>query len=320
MASTHYYTKNKQSMDTKFPGIDVLVSYIIEHEESLQHAANILKKAIDLHRKSNADAERVLNGLIQKYLAYYQSVQVESYTKSTIRKAARGLDSYYNYFETSRIEKTFDSRGKIRSTVLEEFTYLFLKKKVDSITAEKCGANYKRIKCGAVQAYSNLYITAKNIGGFVNEPPIAGINTKNQDFTIYREMKVTVTSDSGSSTQPIQVPILAIENKTYLDKTMLEGAIATAEKLKSGNPYSTYIVVTETYAVANDVDPAYSRIDQIFVLRKCKHDKNNRRPQPISPDVLGRLVKMVEARLTDTWADVENRMQNKGEIINQLGA
>ena len=68
-------------MDTKFPDIDVLVSYITEHEESLQHAANILKKAIDLHRKSNADAERVLNGLIQKYLAYYQLVQVESYTK-----------------------------------------------------------------------------------------------------------------------------------------------------------------------------------------------------------------------------------------------
>lgn len=41
MTSTHYYTKNKQSMDTKFPGIDVLVSYITEHEESLQHAANI---------------------------------------------------------------------------------------------------------------------------------------------------------------------------------------------------------------------------------------------------------------------------------------
>ena len=233
-----------------------------------------------------------------------------------------------NYYSTEEREITFEYYvGGKRAVSFEAMTRMFgetsrkeKQKSIAVLLSEKCGANYKRIKCGAVQAYSNLYITAKNIGGFVNEPPIAGINTKNQDYTIYREMKVTVTSDSGSSTQPIQVPILAIENKTYLDKTMLEGAIATAEKLKSGNPYSTYIVVTETYAVACDVDPAYSRIDQIFVLRKCKHDKNNRRPQPISPDVLGRLVKMVEARLTDTWADVEERMQNNGEIINQLGA
>lgn len=111
------------------------------------------------------------------------------------------------------------------------------------------------------------------------------------------------------------VPILAIENKTFLDKTMLEGAVATAEKLKSGNPYSTFIVVTETYAVSEDVDPIYSRIDQIFVLRKCKHNSKNRMPDKIKPEVLKKLVDMVERRLTGTWSDVGKRMSNDGVII-----
>lgn len=96
---------------------------------------------------------------------------------------------------------------------------------------------------------------------------------------------------------------------------LLEGAVATAEKLKSGNPYSTFIVVTETYAVAEEVDPIYSRIDQIFVLRKCKHDKNNRLPQPIAPDVLKKLVDLVERRLTGAWSNVSERMMNDGAII-----
>ncbi len=265
----------------------------------------------------------MLKTVISKYGEYYNSLNsIHSYDSPSIELRASILDDYYDFFENEEIEKTFDARGKIRPTILEEFTYLFLREKVDSIKEERGDNTKEYIHCGAVKAYSNLYITAKDIKGFVNEPPMPRINEKNQDYTIYCTMDVIISNELGieSDKKSIHVPILAIENKTYLDKTMLEGAIATAEKLKFGNPYSTYIVVTETYAVANDVDPAYSRIDQIFVLRKCKHETKNRRPQPISPDVLNRLVKMVESRLTDTWADVENRMQEKGEIINQLGA
>lgn len=317
-----YYNANKRSMKQMFHGLNIIVEELEKYPQ-LSHASNILTKAVKTHKGKDTKAKKVLNVLIPQYIAYYTSLnEIHSYDNSTIESRAAILDDYYAFFDKEKIEQTFDPRSKIRATILEEFTFLFLKEKVDSIKKERGGANEKYIHCGAVKAYSNLYITAKNIEGFVNEPPMPRINEKDQDYTIYCDMDVIISNELGtkSDTKRIHVPILAIENKTYLDKTMLEGAIATAEKLKSGNPYSTYIVVTETYAVANDVDPAYSRIDQIFVLRKCKHDKNNRRPQPISPDVLGRLVKMVEARLTDTWADVENRMQNKGEIINQLGA
>ena len=79
--------------------------------------------------------------------------------------------------------------------------------------------------------------------------------------------------------------------------------------MKLGNPYSTYIVVTETYAVDEDVDPIYSRIDQIFVLRKCKTDKENRLVQPISADVVSKIVQLVRCRFNREWSDVGSKIK-----------
>jgi hypothetical protein len=47
---------------------------------------------------------------------------------------------------------------------------------------------------------------------------------------------------------------------------MLEGSIATAEKIKYGNPYSLFFVVTERYAVDLSIDPVYSKIDQYRLI------------------------------------------------------
>lgn len=69
---------------------------------------------------------------------------------------------------------------------------------------------------------------------------------------------------------------------------MLEGVIATAEKLKSGNPYTRFVVVSENYDVDLKVDPVYSRIDQIYVLRKSKRKEYF---SPIDADVVIRFSK-----------------------------
>ena len=77
---------------------------------------------------------------------------------------------------------------------------------------------------------------------------------KDQDFAIYREFDLKINDKIHN----IRIPIVAIENKTYIDKTMLEGIIATAEKVKNGNPYSRFVVVSENYDVDLSVDPSYS--------------------------------------------------------------
>ncbi|MBQ0066577.1 MAG: Bpu10I family restriction endonuclease, partial [Phascolarctobacterium sp.] len=151
------------------------------------------------------------------------------------------------------------------------------------------------------------FFTGANFQDFIASPSI-GINSKNQDFAIYRQTELIVNNERKN----ICLPIVALENKTYIDKTMLEGSIATAEKIKSGNPYCLFCIVTETYEVSFDVDPAYSRIDQIFVLRKSSLRNGF---QPIDFDVVYNLVNKINSHLERQWSDVEQKMLTTGEII-----
>ena len=166
------------------------------------------------------------------------------------------------------------------------------------------------LKLGSVKAYTNLYFKARNASDFINAPQI-GINQKDQDFSIYRTLNLRVEDQSFNT----NIPIISLENKTYLDKTMLEGSIATAEKIKSGNPYSFFGIVTETYDVSFDVDPAYSRIDQIYVLRKSKRREADRNSLPICSDVVIKLFDDSKHHFEKEWSDIENKLNDIGTII-----
>lgn len=313
--SIRYFNRHQERMSGIFPSLPTIVNRL-STEQQLSHASNILGKAIKLQNSHNQNHIDVLNRLIERYLVFLADLSgITTYRQEDIDRRANILDNYYDFFEREGIERTFDSRGKIRSSILEEFTYLFLKDRVNAIIADKCGENKQDISCGSVDAYSNLYITGKNIDTFAQNPLIR-INAKKQDYAIYCTFTIKVSHNSEHFDEvTTNVPILAIENKTFLDKTMLEGAIATAEKLKSGNPYSAFIVITETYAVAEDVDPIYSRINQIFVLRKCKHNTSNRIPHPIDAGVLDKILEFVSKHLNNTWSDVSNRVIANGVVM-----
>lgn len=312
----NYFLLHKAEILKLFPKLQLIINKITEQPQ-LAHAANIIAKAFKLYEKPSQAHIDLLNTILDNYLVYLGGIEsIHAYKEEDLKARAEKLDNYYKFFEDSHVENTFDSRSKIRSTILEEFTYLFLKDRVNGIIKEQCGDGVGDVKCGAVDAYSNLYITGKNISSFAREP-LVRINGKDQDYAIYCTFPIEIPSKNGKSKKVIaNVPILAIENKTFLDKTMLDGAIATAEKLKSGNPYSAFIVITETYAVAEDVDPIYSRIDQIFVLRKCKHDKSNRMPQPIDYGVLKKILDFVSKHLNSTWSDVNNRVLTDGVVMS----
>jgi len=49
-------------------------------------------------------------------------------------------------------------------------------------------------------------------------------------------LKSKVSNNENWQENKIYVPIVSIECKTYLDKTMYEGSISTAEKIKKGIP------------------------------------------------------------------------------------
>jgi len=66
------------------------------------------------------------------------------------------------------------------------------------------------------------------------------------------------------------IPAVAIECKTYLDKTMLQDASTAGEQLKQKNPNAMYIVLAEWLKLTDSINLKKFKIDQIYVLRKQK--------------------------------------------------
>lgn len=267
----------------------------------LCHASNIIKKYEDGQKIDQ------LQRIIERYIPYLEAnLNLVGYSDQIISERVTLLNDYYNFIHENGYDYLYSSQGKFRPTILEEFLFLLFKDFVTEYQNRLNAADH--LESGSVKAYSNLFFKAKSFSEFVTHPEIA-INEKDQDFAIYRKFVLTV---NGGNAVDLQVPAVAIEAKTFIDKTMLDGIIATAEKVKSGNPYSMFISVTETYDVAFGVDPAYSRIDQIYVLRKTtrKSAWNS-----IDADVVIRMFHKIKSHLERPWSDVRTRLIEEGEII-----
>ena len=309
------YSSSDRTKEDVFPQLETLINIINESEansSNFQHASNLLAKI----RKTTDDAKkRALAQMLPIYIEYHNAQRsITGYSDEDIRQRVRLLEQYYARFEELEMDNFFSSQGKFRSTILEEFMcYLFMDyvKEVKVRYNDPLG-NQGVLYNGASKSYTNMYIAPTDIEGFIRTPQM-GINEKDQDYAIFRKIRISIEGIEGS--QCANIPILAIENKTFLDKTMLDGAIATADKVKSGNPYAIYLVVTETYDVDLDVDPIYSRIDQIYVLRKCRRDRNNHTPAPIDEDTVIRMFNKVKQHIERPWSRIQQRLEERGEIM-----
>lgn len=271
------------------------------------HAANYIQKYKN-YSDLNAEQKSALDLLLSKYRKYLDgNKNLKGYSHDIIIKRTELLNTYFDYITQNGFDNVFTAQSKFRPTIMEEFMYIIFADLINDVKT-KIKDDKNGLKLGGIKAYTNLYFAAKNLKEFVREPKI-GVNQKDQDFAIFRPITLNIENTGNIQTN---LPIVAIENKTYIDKTMLEGSIATAEKIKSGNPYSLFIIVTETYEVDLSVDPAYSRIDQIYVLRKSKR-KDGR--QPIYADVILDLVDNIQKHLVRNWSDIEQKLRDTGKII-----
>lgn len=283
------------------------IEYICSTKDAypqLSHASNIITK---YNGTLTAKEKYALTLLIPEYARYLKKMlEVLSYDKESIAKRVDYLNRYYNFMHENELDRAFSAQGKFRPTILEEFLFLLFKDYVEQV--KKREDSDEVLGSGAVKAYSNIYFKAKNFKDFIKSPEI-GVNEKDQDYAIYRIFDISVNK---ANTMQIRIPAIAIEAKTYIDKTMLDSIIATAEKIKSGNPHTRFIVVAERYDVSFAVDPAYSRIDQIYVLRKSM-----RKSEWINIDVnvVWRMVDETIKHLERPWADIETRIKEDGVII-----
>lgn len=270
----------------------------------LSHASNIITKYSGKLKSKEEDA---LTKLIPEYSNYlHKMMELSAYDKYAIEKKVDYLNEYYNFMHNNDLENAFSSQGKFRPTILEEFLYLLFKDYVELVKQRYDDNDV--LGSGAVKAYSNLYFKAKDFKDFIKTPEI-GVNEKDQDYAIYRTFDITINEKTPLQ---IRIPAIAIEAKTYIDKTMLDSIIATAEKIKSGNPHTRFIAVAERYDVSYAVDPAYSRIDQIYILRKSirKNDWAD-----IDKDVVWRLFEETTQHLERPWSDIGARIRNEGVVI-----
>ena len=284
------------------------ISATLSHYQTsqLSHASNILGKWVESEKYDNRKLT-ALEEITSEYEKYLKAnIKLVGYSEDIVRERVVLLNRYYDFYHDREYDNVFSAQGKFRSTILEEFMFLLFKDYVESLK-EKYADVEDVLGCGSAKAYTNLYFTASSFEDFIRTPSV-GMNVKDQDFAIYRKFSFSV----DGSERYVRIPIVAIENKTYIDKTMLDGMIATADKVKTGNPYALYVAVSENYDVDLSVDPAYSRIDQIFVLRKSRRKEAW---QDIDPTVVMKIFETVRNHVERPWADVERKMRKEGVII-----
>jgi len=273
---------------------DTLRKFLKEQDlKGLVHASNILAK---LSKKDNID---FLLRCADNYYEFHTNFNMSNLDNSV---------SYWNMYlgfvrannKNTNGKPIYTAQSKFESTILEEVLFRIFKE-----------YESEKIKIGGIKAFSNMFFSPSDFENFKEKSNIK-INTKDQDFAIYKQVEIT-TTDNNEATKAF-VPVLAIECKTYLDKTMLEGSIATAEKIKNGNPYCRFCIVTERYEVDKRVDIKYSRIDQIYILKKDanEHDANN---IDIQKDVVHLLYEDTKQHLSAKWGNIEKNIREKGIVF-----
>jgi len=255
----------------------------------LVHASNILAK---LNNNENID---FLLKCADRYFEFHSNFNI-----SNLDNSVDYWNMYLNFVRTNNKNANgkpiFTAQSKFEPTILEEVLYRIFKE-----------FETENIRIGGIKAFSNMFFSPTDFENFKEHSNIK-INTKDQDFAIYKQ--VDIITDNNEPTKAF-VPVLAMECKTYLDKTMLEGSIATAEKVKNGNPYCRFCIVTERYDVDRRVDIKNSRIDQIYILKKDAK-KSNADKIGIARDVVKLIYEDTKRHLNSKWADIEKSIREKG--------
>lgn len=295
---------------------------LVASHPALLHASRLYNSYNDLSEKNvlSSSEENKLNKIAEILPFYTQYIktqlEIKGYDDSDIKRRVKLLNDYFKKY-VDEIQVPNQGTDKLKSTILEEFMYLLFADYVECLKSRLNGESGKFIDCGSTNAYTNMFFTAKDFNSFA-ESPNACIITKAQDFAIYRKVQLklddSIIKSKGTNNKVmdhVYIPILVIENKTFVEKTMMDGIIASAEKVKSGSPHTCYFLVTETYAVAQDVDISYSDIDNVFILRNSRKRETT---NPIMEETVLSLFHTAKNMIEMPWFDVDENVTKHGVL------
>ncbi|MFQ4146069.1 Bpu10I family restriction endonuclease [Chlorogloeopsis sp. ULAP02] len=317
----------------------------------LVHGSNLQQKENHRTKYRDADSRKYLSEIRTEYDKWHLANMnlIGPTSKSTeqddaiIAKRVELLSTYKDFLDQQHYAEKFDSRSNLHSSVLEEFLYYLFK--------DLTGDFGENALIGKSHTFKDIFFVPPKYSEMLKRP-YARIEKKDHDFVIGATIQVSfeaapppeqdentgeilpllkeepstyseVTVTGNTETHIFDIPVVAIECKTYLDKTMLEGSSRAAEDLKARNPNSLYLVVMEWVKLTSDVNLRKYKVDQIYVLRQQKntdrefryeltYDKN-----PINPIVVQHLFKKVRNHLTMDWTGgIEHGIQ-RGWLIDE---
>ncbi len=217
-----------------------------------------------------------------------------------IQERVRLFNEYKDFLDQKQYAEQFDSRSNLHSSALEEFMYYLFKDLV---------ANYSpHALIGKSHAFKDIFFRCSSYLEMITKPHTL-IEKKDHDFVIGATINASFVCEGMQDVEEesFDMPAVAIECKTYLDKTMLEGASTAAEQLKSRNPNAIYFVVAERLKLTEAVNLKKYKVDQIYVLRKQKNVDREYRlldgyvENPIFADVVWHIFKTVRDYLATDW-------------------
>jgi hypothetical protein len=231
-----------------------------------------------------------------------------------IRQRADLFTAYKDFLDQQKYAEKFDSRSNLHSSVLEEFIYYLFRDLVGDFAA--------RALIGKSHTFKDIFFMPPNYEAML-DAPYARIERKDHDFAIGVSVSAVLNcaGQEKGETPHFQIPAVAIECKTYLDKTMLEGASMAAEQLKFRHPNALYLVVCEWLKLTENVNLRKFKVDQIYVLRKQKNTDREYRflpdyeKNPVYLDVVEHLFNTVRAHLISDWEGGVSYGLQKGYLL-----
>jgi hypothetical protein len=272
------------------------------------HGNNLEQKENHPKKYKDSESRRYLSEIRERYNQWKTSnekvigptSEVTEHDSEIIVKRVNLLTDYKEFLDQQHYAEKFDSRSNLHSSILEEFMYYLFRDLVLGIS--------ETALIGKSHSFKDVFFKAQSYKEML-EKPHALVEIKDHDFAIGTSVK-SVMKCKGSSVSEDHnwdIPAVAIECKTYLDKTMLQDVSTAAEQLKQKNPNAMYLVVAEWLKLTESVNLKKYKIDQIYILRKQKNTDREFRydagyiKNPIYPDVVEHCFNTVHEFITTDW-------------------
>jgi hypothetical protein len=286
------------------------------------HGANLEQKEAHQSKYLDEEARRFLTEIRSRYDVWRKANEdlkgpgatPSDADASILMARVELLNSYKDFIDQQRFAEKFDSRSNLHSSILEEFMYYLFRDLVAELSRDAL--------IGKSHTFKGIFFRGESYAEMLKQACVM-IETKDHDFAIGARIEAGFKVSGQKTVEAFQldVPAVAIECKTYLDKTMLQDAATAAEHLRHKNPNAIYIVVAEWLKLTESVNLKKYKIDQIYVLRKQKNTDREFRynagyeKNPIYVDVVEHLYRKTREFLTSPWEGGIKFGLTKGYLI-----